>query len=172
MAVINRKIDKDIIAALEAATLTTGGATTASLDLVVHVLAILGNNEVPLDGNIFGLITPAFHGYLMKTKEFASVDYVQNKPFSNMLTQYRWANVNFIVHPNLTGKGTSSETCLFYHKASIGHAMDAEALNIGVGYDNEQDYSYARCSSFMGSKLLQNTGVVKVTHDGSAYASV
>ncbi len=172
MAVINRKIDSDIIAALEAATQTTGGATTASLDTIVHVLAILGNNEVPLDGNIFGLITPAFHGYLMKTEEFASVDYVQNKPFSNMLTMYRWANINFIVHPNLTGKGTAAETCLFYHRSAIGHAMDAEALNIGVGYDNEQDYSYARCSGFFGSKLLQNTGVVKVTHDGSAYAVV
>jgi hemin uptake protein HemP len=39
-----------------------------------------------------------------------------------------------------------------------------------VGYDEEQDYSWARASAFMGSKLLQNSGVVVITHDGSAYA--
>jgi hypothetical protein len=170
-AVINRKIDSDIITALETASQTTGSATTASLDMVVWATTILGNNEVPVDGNISALITPAFHGYLMKTKEFASVDYVNNKPFANSLTMFRWAGVNFIVHPNLTGKATSSETCLMYHRDAIGHAMDAEALNIGVGYDTEQDYSYARCSAFMGSKLLQSSGVVKMLHDGSGFAA-
>jgi len=39
-----------------------------------------------------------------------------------------------------------------------------------VGYNEEQDYSWARASMFMGAKLLQNTGDVVITSDGSAYA--
>lgn len=169
--VLNRKIDSDIIVALETATQDTGAAATASLSLAMYGLAILGNNAVPMDGNISALVTPAFHAYLMQTKEFASVDYVNNKPFENGMTMYRWAGVNWIVHPNLPGKGTNSETCFMYHKSAIGHACDTEGLQIAVGVDEEQNYSWARATSYMGSKLLQNAGVVKLIHDGSAFAA-
>lgn len=171
MAVLNRKIDSDIIAQLETGTQDTGTAATMSLSLAMYAVAILGNNAVPMDGNISALITPAAYAYLMQTKEFASVDYVNNKPFESGMTMFRWAGINWIVHPNLTGKGTSSETCLVYHKSAIGHACDIAAIQTAVDYDAEQDYSWARATGYFGSKLLQNTGVVKIFHDGSAYAA-
>ena len=171
MNVINRKVDGDIIAALEAGTQDTGAAATASLNMVMYALAILGNNAVPMDGNVFALITPAFHGYLMQAKEFASVDYVNNKPFEGGMTMYRWAGVNFIVHPNLTGKATTTEKCIMYHRSAIGHAVDTGGIQTFVGYDEEQDYSFARCTVYMGTKLLQNAGVVIMNHDGSAFAA-
>lgn len=171
MGVINRKVDADIIAALEAGTQDTSTAAPMSLSLAMHALAILGNEEVPMDGNISALITPAAYAYLMQTKEFASVDYVNNKPFANGMTMFRWAGVNWIVHPNLSGKGTNAEKCIMYHKDAIGHAINVDGLQNVIGYDEEQDYSYARCSAFMGSKLLQNSGVVIINHDGSAFSA-
>ncbi len=171
MAVLNRKVDSDIIAALEAGTQDTGAAATMSLSLAMYGLAILGNNAVPMDGNISALITPGAYAYLMQTKEFASVDYVNNKPFENGMTMFRWAGVNWIVHPNLTGKGTSAEKCIMYHKSAIGHACDMASIQTAVGYDDEQDYSCARATAYMGSKLLQNSGVVIINHDGSAFAA-
>lgn len=171
MGVINRKVDSDIITELQNATQDTGAAAKASLDLAMYARTILGNNEVPLDGNIFGLITPAFEAYLMQVKEFANVDYVNNKPFDNNLTMFRWAGVNWIVHPNLPGKGTSAEKCFVYHKSAIGHAANTGEMDSKVGYDEEQDYSWGRASIFMGSKLLQNSGIVVINHDGSGYAA-
>ena len=171
MAVLNRKIDKDIITQLETGTQDTGAAATMSLSLAMYGLAILGNNSVPMDGNISALITPGAYAYLMQTKEFASVDYVNNKPFESNLTMFRWAGVNWIVHPNLTGKGTSAEKCIMYHKSAIGHACDLTSIRSAVGYDEEQDYSFARATAYMGSKLLQNSGVVIINHDGSAFAA-
>lgn len=171
MGVLNRKVDSDIIVALEVGTQDTGAAATGSLDMAMYALTILGNNAVPMDGNISAIITPAFHAYLMQTKEFASVDYISNKPFDGQPMMYRWANVNWIVHPNLTGKGTSAEKCIMYHKDAIGHACDMATIATAVGYDEEQDYSFARATTFMGSKLLQNSGVVIMNHDGSAYAA-
>lgn len=171
MGVINRKMDQDIILELNNGTNDTGAAVKASLDLAMYGLTILGNNEVPMDGNISALITPAFHAYLMQTPEFTSVDFVNNKPFEGGLTMYRWANVNWIVHPNLPGKGTNAEKCFMYHKSAIGHAANTAGLDSAVGYDEEQDYSYARASIFMGPKLLQNSGIVVMNHDGSGYAA-
>lgn len=171
MAVINRKMDQDIIAQLETGTQDTGAAQQASLDLAMYGRAILGNNEVPLDGNIFGLITPAFEAYLMQIKEFANADYVNNKPFSNQLTMFRWANVNWIVHPNLPGKGTNAEKCFLYHKSAIGHAVDTAGMQSRVGFQEEHNYSWALCTVYMGSILMQNEGVVILNHDGSGYAA-
>jgi hypothetical protein len=137
----------------------------------MHGLTILGNNAVPLDGNISALITPAFYAYLMQTKEFTNIDYVNNKPFTGMLTMFRWANVNWIVHPNLPGKGTAAETCIMYHKDAIGHAINSGEIMTSIGYNEEQDYSFARTSAYMGAKLLQNSGVVLLNHDGSGFAA-
>lgn len=170
MGVINRKIDQDIIGELATATQDTGAADKMSLALALYGTTILGNNEVPSDGNISCLITPAAHAYLMQTKEFASVDYVNNKPFSGQLTMFRWANVNWIVHPNLPGKGTAAEKCFMFHKNAIGHAVDTGGISTNVGYNDEDDYSYALCTVYMGSKVLQSSGIVIINHDGSGFA--
>ena len=172
MGVLNRKIDADIIAALNGAnTNGTGAAQTMSLSLAMYALTILGNNDVPLDGNITGVITPAAFAYLMQTKEFASADYVETKPFANTMQAFRWASINWIVHQNLPGAGTSAERCFLYHKNALGHACDTMAIQTAAGYDEEQDYSFARASAFMGSKVLQVGGIVEIAHDGSAFGN-
>lgn len=175
MSVLNRKTDALIIAELNTGTVDTGTAVTASLGLAMKAQTILGNADVPFDGQICALITPAFRAYLMQTTEFSSADYVRRAPFDGSSTTwkdqpgyYEWAEVKWIVHPNLPGKGTSAEKCFMFHKSAIGHAFDMDGLDIDVGYMGEQQYSWARASGFMGSKLLQNAGVVVMNHDASA----
>ena len=171
-AVVNRKVDSQIITALEAGTLYAGVASvTADLGMVVLAKGILGNNEVPLDGNISAIISPAFEGYLMQVKEFGSADYVNSKPFTNQPRMFTWYGVNWIVHPNVTGVGTSTEKCIMYHKNAIGHAIGMDEMEQEVGYNAEQGYSFARTSFYGGAKLLQNTGVIIMRHDGSAFVA-
>ena len=177
--VINRKIDDLIIAQLDTATNDTGTAQIASLDLVVYARTILGNNFVDLEDtdNIFGVISPAFEGYLMQIPEFASADYVEVKPFAGPARRFRrWMGVNWICHPRLTGSvgaggNGTSEQCFMYHRDSIGSAADVDGTNIGVGYDEEQDYSFSRASIFMGAKLLQNSGIVMMQHNAAGYVA-
>jgi hypothetical protein len=177
MGTINRKSDALIITQLDTATNDTGAATTGSLSLVLKAKTILGVNEVPFDGQICGLITPAFEAYLLQATEFSSADYVTRKPmeggtaWSDQPGFYRWLGVNWVVHPNLTGVGTSSEKCYMFHKSAIGHAVDVAGMDTNIGYDGEQAYSWCRVSAHMGSKLLQNSGVVQMLHDGSAFAA-
>jgi len=171
LATMNRKIDDDIIAELANATVDTGATATGSLALVTKGLAILGNADVDVEeeDNMFGLITPAMEAYLLRDAAFTSADYVDVKPLVGPAKKMRrWAGVNWIKHSRLPGKGTNAEKCFLYHRSAIGHAFDSETLKVVVGYDEEQDYSFARVSNFMGSKLLQNSGVVVMNHDGSA----
>jgi len=177
MSVMNRRIDDDIITELATATLTLGAATTFDLDLAVHGKTVLQNNDVPWDNNIFALITPAAEAYLQQVAAYTSADYINIKPlpggdgWSDKMKVKDWLGVKWIVHPNLPGKGTASETCFMFHRSAIGHAANTGGLMTAVGYDDEDDYSFARCSCFMGSVLMQNSGVIKVAHDGSAYVA-
>jgi hypothetical protein len=171
--VINRKIDADIIAQLDTASIDTGTSATASVAMVMKALAALGNAEVPVEDEdkMFGVITNGFWAYMMQTKEFASGEYVNVKPFNGPVRRmFRWSGVNWIRHPNLTGNATSTEKCYLFHRDAIGHAMDTRGLDTLIGYDGEHHYSWARASGYWGSKLLQNSGVVQMKHDGSAFA--
>ena len=170
--VLNRRLDQDIIDVLDTATNNLGATgDTISLNTVARALTTLGEAEVPVEeeDNMFAVCTPAVRGYLMQIPEFNSVDYVEMR-FLNGASKrvMRWAGFNWIFHPNLTGVGTAAEKCYFYHKNSIGSAFDMENLSVAIGYDDEDDYSWARASSFTGSVMLQQPGVVQFLHDASA----
>lgn len=175
MAVINRKIDSQILTELNTATNDTGSAKIASLRLVTRSKAILGLNSVPGDGAIYAAVSPAFIAYLQELKEFSNAQYVRRSPiqdgeptFKDAPGWYDWMGVKWVEHPNLPGVGTSAEKCFMYHRSAIGHAAPGNLIDTYADYLPRHDKSYARCTAYMNAKLLQNSGVVVMNHDGSA----
>jgi len=176
MGVINRKIDSQIITELNTGTVTAGSSTTIPSPLLFQNSVVkLSNASVPWDANITLLCQPSFLAYLELATEFSSADYVDIRPYANgdaswrdKPVAYRWRNCLIVPHPNLPGKATASEKSFMYHKSALGHAADTAGMSTAVGYDDQDDYSYARVSMFMGVKLLQNTGIVVITADGTA----
>lgn len=170
--VLNRRLDADCIAQLDTATTNLGAASTFALSVAAKACVTLGEAEVPVEeiDKMWAVATPAVRGYIMQLPEATKIDYVDMKMLVGPVRRImRWAGFNWIFHPNLTGVGTASEKCYFYHQDAIGSAFDSgEGLNVAIGYDDEQDYSYARASSFTGSKLLQQSGIVQFLHDASA----
>lgn len=179
MAVLNRKIDELIINELNTGTVAIGtaGVTVPNVSFFQNARVKLSNASVPWDSNVTLLCQPSFLAYLEQAPEFANAQYVDVRPYAGDTPSwkdkpmaYRWRNCLIMEHPNLPGKATTSEKSFLYHKSAIGQAADTGGLTTPVGYDEEQDYSFARATCFMGAKLLQNTGVVVLTADGSAYA--
>lgn len=178
MSTLNRKIDDQIIDELNTATNNTGAAAAASMTMVAKAKTKLGNNQVPFDGGITALISPAFEAYLTSAvPQFASADYVSKKPvesgemsWNDEAKMYLWQGVKWIVHPRLPGAGTNAEKCFMFHRNAMGHAFASSMLDTKAGYNDEHDYSYVRCTGYMGGKLLQNSGVIVMNHDGSAFA--
>jgi hypothetical protein len=172
MKVLNRKIDSSIITALETGTNDTGASQIMTVSLAASALAMLCNNDVPLDGNIFGAMTPSAYAYLTQAGQFTSKDYVSDNKFEAIGRQkmFHWQNINWVVSTALSGLGTNAEKCIIWHYNAIGHALDKEALQPVIGYNEEQAYFFSRISATMGSKLLQNNGVLIINHDGSAHA--
>lgn len=172
--IMHRDQDLVILAALAAATQDFG---TGVMDLttVLGACAILGNNQVPTDevDNMFGVISPAANAYMMQFPEFSSADYVDIKPYASGVSKRykRWADVNWIVSPLVTGVGTSSEILYIFHRAAIGYSSSMEEAKVFADYETKHGRSWARAELYHEAGLLQNSGVIKITHDGSAFVA-
>jgi hypothetical protein len=170
MSVINRDIDLTILAELANATIDTGAYTTASLRLVEKAKTYLSNQDVPVEeeDNMFAVITGAFRAHLMETTEFASGDYVDVKVFAGPTRKmWRWNGVNWMVSSRITGVGTAQELCYMWHRNALGYAVNVGEESIAIGYDEKQDTSWSRATIYHAAKILQNTGIVQIKHDGS-----
>jgi hypothetical protein len=180
MGVINRKVDSQITDALAGGSVGVGSTgVVPTIDTIQHAQVKLQNASVPWDSNISLLAQPSLVSYLEQAPEFSKATYVNVRPWAgeddnaNWRDQpmaYRWKNMLVISHPNLSGKATTAEKSYMYHKTAMGHAADKEKMETPVGYNEEQDYSYARASMYMGAKLLQDSGIVVITGDGSGRA--
>ena len=173
MAVMNRKIDSDIHAELSNGTQTqtmTQSNVNLFLASILEARATLAENNAT-DEEPFALITPAFHANLMQVSQFTSADYINMKPFENVSKSraFNWHGINWIVDSGLPGVGTTTSTNFLYSKKAIGHACNTAGLDVAIGYDEKNDKSWARTSIFMGTKLLQNTGVIKITHNDTDF---
>lgn len=171
MSVINRDIDLTVLAELANATIDTGSYATASLAMVEKAKAYLGNQDVPVEeeDNMFAIVSPMFMSYLRQTKEFAHASYVDVKPLSGPARKMlRWDGVNWIQSARVTGVGTSQELCYMWHRAALGYAVNVGEDSISIGYDDKQDLSWSRATVFHAAKILQNTGIVQMKHDGAA----
>jgi hypothetical protein len=173
IAVINRDIDLTMLAELANAT-QDFGTGTATLQTVLGAQACLGNNDVDIEDeeNMFCIITPAFRGYLLQTTEFANGLYVDSKPLDGPVRKmWRWAGINWIVSSRITGIGTASELCYMFHKRALGYSINVGEDRIYAGFDERQGKSWSRAEVYHGAKILQNNGIVKITHDGSAFVT-
>lgn len=172
--VMNRDIDQKIIDQLDTATQTTGAAVKANLDLVAKAKTILGNNKVDttMADKMFAAISPAFEAYLHQTTEFSNGDYVDVKVFSGPPKRmWRWYGVNWIVHQGLTGLGSAAEKCYMWHQDAMGHAANTADMLVDADYDRKQQVSWTNATCYHNATILQNTGIVQMLHDGSAYVA-
>lgn len=176
--VLARTIDDQILTALDTGTLAvSASAQTDALGMFHHASAALGNNNAgqKSDGEHTAVISYGFYVNLLKTKEFASREYVDGVKLVNGLPTpmkfERFLGVNILVHNGLSGVNTSAEKCFMFHRDAVGHAIDKDTLTPEFGYDAEQNYSWCRCTGFMQAAKLQNTGIIEMLHDATGYAT-
>ncbi|PJF23521.1 MAG: hypothetical protein CUN56_00545 [Phototrophicales bacterium] len=178
---IGRKTDDLIMDALSNGTqVVSGGASTDALNLLLTAATMLRNQNAGMydDDGITAVISPAFYDAIGRTASFSSADYAQIDYMVNGIPVIgevqRFRGVNIIESTAISGLASASESCYVFHRDAIGFAMKSSdgVMNepdLEVGFNNEQNYSYARCTAIMGASLLQNTGVVKMLFDASAY---
>lgn len=174
MSVIHRKQDSVIITALETGSVSLGVIGTMNKTVANQIATKLRNAFVGEDtaGNIYCALTPAAYTYMTDITSFANTQYTATQKVDDGIpaggqVKY-WMGVNWFEHSGLTGGATSASTCLAWHKDAVGYAVSTMGVDAMIGYDQKQHSSWARASVFHGAIKLQNSGIVKFTHDDSA----
>lgn len=174
LAKINREIDLQVLGELANAT-QDFGTGVLTLETILGCKAILGNASVDTEDadNLFCVISPAAEAYMLQMTEFSSSDYVDVKPLSGgPVRKYRrWAGINWIVSNLVTGVGTSSELLYMWHRDALGYACNMSEAMVDADFNREQQRSWSLATIYHKAKILQNTGIIKITHDGSAFVA-
>lgn len=169
IAVLNRKADDLVITALATGT-QYAGLTAVPLTSAIALRAVsvvLAANAQLSVNDVTGALSAAAFTLLVQQQLISSRDYVEMGPLPGLPTMIRWAGITWMVHTGLPGANTASERLFVFHRAAIGLARDRDAMNVSAGYNDENDYYYARSSMFMGAVLLQNAGVCSIRHDAT-----
>lgn len=168
IGVINKDIDLMILATLATGTINTGTPAVMSKALVNKALNKLWSAKIPNDGQLYGALSPGAWLYLSDVVGFSSSDYVADRPLVDGPEMKKWMGVKWMMTPELPGQGTNTVKCFIWHKAAVGHAIDASGIDPQSGYNGEQDYSWARTTFYHGTAVLQNPGIVVINHDETA----
>lgn len=177
-AVMNRKIDDDIIGAINLGAnqyIAAGGNAAsvypATVALVEGMIAKLARQDVDVDDptKLICVASPSFRAELYQLQQFASRDFIDVKPLVGPVRQMiQWAGVMWLFSNRVQGVGTAAERITLFHRDAIGHCVNTGDMQVVAGYNEEDDYSFARSTIFMGSQVLQQKGLVYSLHDGSA----
>ncbi|MFA7431112.1 MAG: phage capsid protein [Rhodospirillaceae bacterium] len=151
---LGRKTDELIIAALDTSTnYALDGTTALTKAKVLAAFEMMGEADVPDDGDRVAVVGWKQWSDLLGIEEFANSDYVGDADLPWKGTQAkRWLGALWMPHSGLTRTG-GVRHCYWYHKTAIGHA---------VGQDVQSDITWHgdRASHFVNNMMSQGAVLI------------
>lgn len=161
-----RKTDSLILTALAGTALSVGNYTTAFTNtLAMQALEELYDNDVPEDGQIFGVLSS--HTW----NEFKTFSKVSSRDFAGELypwlkgrQSFIWNGVVWMQHSGLSVASGSNCDNYLYHKAAVGHASAAE-VSVKMNFVPIKESNLISGCMSQGTALIDggtDGGVVKI----------
>lgn len=165
---LGRKTDELIISALDTATREAVGTATGTTDTdgltkakVLLAFEMMGEADVPDDGNRFAIVGWKQWSDLLQIEEFANTQYIGDADLPWKGTQAkRWLGATWMPHSGLTKSG-NLRYCYFYHRTSIGHAVAQEVVTDITWHGDRAAYFVNNMMS-QGAVLVDNLGIVRM----------
>lgn len=163
---LGRKTDEMIINALSSATTSvvdnTTGMTKAKL---LEAYELLGEAEVPDDGQRFCIVGVKQWSDLLQIEEFSSADYVGNDELPWQGSQAKkFLGTTFMVHNGLPIDGNDVRSCFWFHKTAIGHAIGAE-VETDITWHGDRAAHFVNNMMSQGAGLIDADGIVIIPCD-------
>lgn len=157
---LGRKTDELILAALAAASLEAGADTDGlTRAKVLEAFEMLGEADVPDDGQRTAVVGWKQWSDLLTIEEFASSDYVGADELPWRGTQAkRWLGTLWLPHSGLPLAG-SVRTCFWYHKTAVGHASGAD-VEVDITWHGDRAAHFVNNMMSQGACLIDAAGVI------------
>ena len=165
---LGRKSDEMIITALDGATnnVIADGNVGLTKDKVLEAFEAFGENDVPDDGQRFGIVGWKQWSDLLQIEEFVNSDYIGNTdlPYSNITQAKMWLGTLWIPHSGLPLDGSDVRSCFFYHKTAVGHAV-ASDIETDISWHGDRAAHFVNNMMSQGSALIDEDGIIKIGCD-------
>jgi hypothetical protein len=160
---LGRKADEQILIAADATTTAVGDYSTAiTRNLLLQASEKLDDNDVPRDGQRFGLLTPRSWSIAMTIEEFADADFVgADLPFLKGAEPRSWMGIHWMVHTGLPGKGSTQARNFVYHRSALGYASGKD-ISADITWHGDRAAFFVNHMMSGGAALIDATGVVEV----------
>ncbi len=161
---LGRKTDELIIEALNKAPADNDVGDYAQVltkDTILQAFAKLNSNDVPDDGQRFGIVGPLQWNALLNIDEFSNSDYAgDNLPFLKGTESRKWLGINWIMHTGLPLDGTERD-CFIFHKTAVGHASGQDVKS-DITWHGDHAAHFVNNMMSQGACLIDGTGVVRI----------
>lgn len=163
---LGRKTDELIINVLDTATnAVTDSAQGMTKDKVLEAFEMLGEADVPDDGQRFAVIGWKQWSELLSIDEFSSADYVGSDELPWQGTQAkRWLGTLWMPHSGLPVSAGGVRSCFWYHKTAVGHAVSSD-VETDITWHGDRAAHFVNNMMSQGSALVDDSGVVVMTCD-------
>lgn len=158
---LGRKTDELIIAGLDGSTNYAGGnADGLTKAKVLEAFEMLGEADVPDDGERFAIVGWKQWSDLLDIQEFADADYAgaEDLPWRGAQAK-KWLGALWMPHSGLTKDGSDVRFCHWYHRTAIGHASGQDVKSDVTWHGDRAAWFVSNCMS-QGASLIDATGVV------------
>lgn len=165
---LGRKTDELIIAALDAGTREALGTAAGQTDndgltraKVLLAFEMLGQADVPDDGQRFAVVGWKQWSELLTLQEFSNAQYVgENElPWKGSQAK-RWLGATWIPHSGLSKSGTV-RNCYFFHKTAVGHGVACE-VTTDVTWHGDRAAHFVNSMMSQGAVLIDDAGSVRM----------
>ena len=170
---LGRKVDNQILTAMDGTTQTvvswTVSSSAAVRNALLAMVEALDVNEVPDDGDRYGVLTPRAYSMAMTVDEFASSDFVgSSQPYADGYRPWRdWMGVKWIRHTDLPGRGSATAKVFAYHKSAVGYA-EGQGVTSDITWHGDRAAYFINNYMSGGACLIEDEGVIEGNLDDTA----
>lgn len=164
---LGRKTDELIINALAtASTLVVGdGNIGLTRDKVLSAFKMLGDADVPDDGQRFAVVGWQQWSELLKVPEFSNSEFIGTDDLPYKGTQAkRWLGTTWIPHSGLPIDGNDIRKCFWFHRTAIGHASGSD-VQTDISWHGDRAAHFVNNMMSQGAVLIDGSGVVVLNCD-------
>jgi hypothetical protein len=159
---LGRKTDELILTALGQTTKVAGAGTDGLTKAkVLEAFEMLGDLDVPDDGQRYAVIGWKQWSDLLDIAEFADADFVGPDELPWRGTQAkRWLGTLWQPHSGLV-LSTNVRLCFWYHRSAIGHAIGQDVIT-DVTWHGDRAAHFVSNSMSQGACLIDGDGVIEM----------
>ncbi len=157
---LGRKTDDLIINQLQTSQVFAGSDSDAlTKEKVLAAFEMLGEADVPDDGQRFAVVGWKQWSDLLSIDEFSNADYIGEDELPWKGTQAkRWLGTLWLPHSGLP-KVSGVRSCFWYHKTAIGHAIGSE-VKTDISWHGDRAAHFVNNMMSQGACLIDAAGVV------------